>query len=432
MPATIELVIPNMAEYFLRDTALNLTGVMRDRVISFGGTYETEHAVFWSSQPRVLLLPAGFDPVWFADIHRVLGVSEPPTVSPARRTGLLVSDLLHDGEAQQALRGHLAGYDQVRLIMNGPTPVTFSLVALLRGWGLAVELDGIDEDNYWVSLYLDNKVSVLNLAAEVPAMNVAPVITVSSDEELHGAVNLMLARHGRVIARSLHGVAGDGSAVTTAEPSQLARFYETIARDSFFDYPILVQKFVPHADGIGCPAADILIDDNGVQDIVLCSLTVEGGCSFRSVQVGQGALPTKWSARLTELCHAVGTAARDLGYRGWLCIDCVAGADDKLYITEINARRSGSQHAGSLLRLWHAQNELTISAHFMVEVPDGLTYERDIRPVFEPLWQDGVKVYPTAVRALSWPDPILAVIAAAPTADEAEQIVAAISKSLNS
>lgn len=88
-------------------------------------------------------------------------------------------------------------------------------------------------------------------------------------------------------------------------------------------------------------------------------------------------------------------------------------------------------HAGSLLRLWHAEEELTLSAHFMVPVPAGGSYAENIRPVFEPLWASGVRAYPTTVRGLAWPEPIIAVIAAAPTAQEAGQIVAGIRAAVN-
>jgi hypothetical protein len=42
-----------------------------------------------------------------------------------------------------------------------------------------------------------------------------------------------------------------------------------------------------------------------------------------------------------------------------------------------------------------------------------------------------VRAYPTSVRGLGWPDPIIAVIAAAPTAAEAHQIVAGIQRDID-
>lgn len=425
MPKAIELIIPNLAEYFLRDTALTVSTRLRKDVTGFS-SYEADHVVMWSSNPRVLLLPEGLDPHWFEDIHRVLGLAEPPVVSPTRRTGMLIQDLLRDGDAQVALRQSLAGYDTVQLLTFGPTTEVYRLADVIRGWGFSVELDSMPEEDYWCSLYLDNKISIVEIAAQRPGINVAPAITVSSDEELHGAVDLMLRRHGRVIARALHGFGGDGSAITSADPDELAEFYDTIARDEYFAYPILIQKFIEQAPGVGCPAADFLIDDEGVREIVPCALTVENERNNNSVNVGPDALPAEWKQRLIDVCNEVGAAHHALGYRGWTCVDCLAGADGKLYVTEINARRTGSMHAGGLLKWLKSDEELTCSVHFKVTPPAGATYLKDIRPVFEPLWEAGVRVYPTSLRALSWPEPILAVIAAAPTAAEAERIIAGV------
>ncbi|MEE1784598.1 hypothetical protein PUR71_17055 [Streptomyces sp. SP17BM10] len=431
MSKVVELIVPNSAEYHLRNPALNLTGEERERVVRFSGTYECEHSVFWSTAPRVLVLPLGWSRQWFDDIHRTLGLDPVPVVSPARRTGLLVEDFLKDGDAQARLRELLDPYEVVRLQIVGPTDGTYLLAALVRGWGKAVELDHVDEDAYWASLYLDSKISPLDLARELPGINVAPGMVAGNWVELRGGLKAMTARYGTVIARTLFGVAGDGSGVVRDAPGAVEEFLDNAARDSFFAFPILIQRFQEHAEGVGCPAADILIGEDGVEDVVWCALTVEHGYSFRSVDVGVGALPPEWGERLTQAAHEVGAAAHKLGYRGWMCIDCVAGSDDRLYITEINARRSGSLHAGGLLRMWGAEKELTLSAHFMLQVAEGTTYEDHIRPVFEKLWADGVKAYPTSVRALPWPDPIVAVIAAAPTAAQAQAIVAGIKEGID-
>ncbi|MUN36900.1 hypothetical protein [Actinomadura litoris] len=426
MTGAIQLIIPNSAEYFLRDPDLNLIGDERAGVVRFSGTYECEHAVFWTDEPRVVLLPRGVDDRWFRDVHAALGIAAPPYVAPAMRSGLLVEDLLRDGAAQAELRGRLATHDVVRMQLVGPTEEIYQLAALVRGWGHEVELDCVPEKDYWVSLYLDSKVSVLDIARQTPSVQVAPGMLVSNWTELRGALTAMLARHGRVIARTAYGVAGDGSGVVGGEPGGVDAFLHNATRDSFFAFPILVQRFVEHAPDVGCPAADILIGEAGVEDVVLCALTVEHGYLFRSVDVGDGALPPAWGERLTRAAHTVGATAHGLGYRGWMCIDCVAGTDDRLYVTEINARRSGSLHAGGLLRMWKAERQLTLSAHFTMGIPAGTTYEQHIRPVFQRLWADGVRAYPTSVRGLHWDEPMIAVIAAAPTRAEARSIVARI------
>jgi ATP-grasp domain len=431
MTGTVQLIISNSAEYFLRDPDLNLTGDERARVVRFSGTYECEHCVFWTDAPRVLVLPPGVDTRWFADVHDTLGIAAPPYVTPAASTGLLVGDLLADGTAQQQLRELVAGYTAVSIQVVGPTPEVYLLSAIVRGWGHDVELDCVPAEDYWVSLYLDSKVSVLDLArqnADVPA---AAGVIVSNWIELRGAVTTLLGRYGTVIARTAYGVAGDGAGVIRDAPGAVDEFLERASRDSFFAFPILVQEFIDHAPGVGCPAVDILVGKDGVDDLVLCALTVENGYQFRSVDVGDGALPPAWAERATTVAQAVGAAAHALGYRGWMCADCVAGADDRLYVTEINARRSGSLHAGGLLRFWGAERELTLSAPFMMPVPAGVSYAEDIRPVFERLWARGVRAFPTSVRGIAWDEPMIAVIAAASTAAEAHDIVAGIQNDLN-
>ncbi len=432
MPNTIELIIPNEVEFLLRDSTLRLNAADRDGLIQFNGRYESDHVVFWRSGPRLLLLTAGHDPVWFADVHRVLGLEPPTVVSPRTDTGMLLTDLFRDGSAQAELRRQVCGFDTVQLIYNGPTPDIYRLAEIVRSWGPEVEIDGCDERAYWSSLYLDNKLSVLDLARDVPSVAVAPAVTISSPEELPGSVEAMLALHDKVIVRSTLGYAGHGAAVTTADPGRLAELYQRIATDSFFHFPLIVQKFVEQPPGVGCPAADVLVDDQGARKIVPCSLKVSGGHNFEYVNVGPGALPPVWNERLEQVSRDVALAVSRLGFRGWLSVDCVAGDDEQLYVTELNTRRSGSLHAVGLLDLWGPEAGLTISAHFTLPLPAGLSYAEDIRPVFEKLWASGVQVLPTTVRAVGWDEPMLAVIAAAPTAAEAEQIVEGLRESLSS
>lgn len=432
MSNSIELIVPNEVEYLLRDSALQLSAVARDGVIQFNGGFEVDHVVFWRKNPRVLLLPVGHDPLWFADLHRVLGLQEPAVVSPVPRTGLILEDLFSDAAAQAALRELVGDFSTVQFISHGATPDTYRLAELIRSWGPTVELDCVGEQAYWSTLYLDNKLSVLDLAKDVASVNAAPVLTINNPDALTGAVDAMLALHGKVIVRSMLGYAGFGSAITTADPDRLAALYQRMANDSFFSYPLMIQKFIEPPAGVGCPAADVLVDASGAQQIVPCSMMISGGHNFEYVNVGPDALPPVWAERLAEVSRDIGAAASRLGYRGWLSVDCVAGIDERLYVTEINARRSGSLHAVGLLELWGADAGLTISAHFTVAVPSGLSYADDLRPLFGELWARGVRAYPSAIRGLAWDEPMIAVLAAATTASEAEQIVEDIRTALNS
>ncbi|MEJ3748506.1 hypothetical protein WEI85_35140 [Actinomycetes bacterium KLBMP 9797] len=432
MPQTVELIVPNNGEFNVRNAAVDLGPRGSQEYLAFGA-YLADQAVFWSTADRVLVLPAGYDPLWFADVHDALGLAPPPVVAPRHRTGRLVNDLLHDPVALSALRANVADRP-VRLLSWGATAELFLLAEAVRGWGVTVQLDGVAEENHWTSLYLDSKVSCLDLARDVPGLRVPRSITVTSRDELRGAIAAMAARHSRVIVKSPYGVAGQGSAVVDAGDDSMAAFWATMHDDPYFRaYPLIVQEFITHAAVAACPALDFQVGPDGVSDLVVSAVTTAEGHLFQSVNVGAGALPAAMVDRIVPVAHRIGAAAADLGFRGWLCLDMIAAVDGEIYLSEINARRSGAMHSIGLLRMWRADSALTLSSHDLTAVsgPAPVSYRERVRPVFQRAWSAGIRAYPTAIRGLAFPQPLMAVVAAGRTASEAEKIVADLTEEIN-
>jgi Pre ATP-grasp domain/ATP-grasp domain len=425
MPHTVDLIVSNIAEFNLRNPATRL-GPAVEHGFTEHGRRLADQSVFWSAGDRVLVLPEGYDRLWFADVHEALGLAEPPVVCPAYRTGLLVKDLLRDGDALAALRQALAGAGRVRLLSWGATPELYQLAAAVRGWRLEVELDGVAEDDYWASLYLDSKMSCLDLARDLPEVRVPRGITATNETELRGALENMLARHQRVIVRGMHGVGGDGSAVVRAGARALSGLWTAMHRDPLLrGFPLSVQEFLDHAPGVGCPAVDLYVDGSGVAEIVVSAMTVDGH-RFRSVNVGSGSVPPAEAERIVRVGRRIGTAAHALGFRGWMCVDYVVSIGGELYVTEINARRSGAMHAISLLARW-GRDDLTAHSHDSVPIglPAPVSY-RDLRPAFQRLWESGVRAYPTTVRGLAGAHPVIGLLTAARSAAGAEEVAAGI------
>lgn len=422
MPGPIDLVVPNIGEFNIRNQAVDLGPRGIGQYLGFSA-YLADQSVFWSTAERVLLLPAGHDPLWFADVHEVLGLAPPPVVSPRSRTNRLLTDLMHDASALQTLRETLGGRP-VRLLSWGATPELYLLAETIRSWGLRFDVDGVAPENHWVSLYLDSKLSCLDLARDL-GIPMARSITAADRDQLSGALAAILRRHPRAIVKSPYGLAGQGSAVVDADAASVASFWDRVHDDPFLRaYPLIVQEFVTHAEGVGCPALDFRVVDGGIRDLVLSAVTTTQGHLFQSVNVGVGSLPAEVADRIVPLGHRLGEAAGALGYRGWLCVDLIAGADGEIYLTEINARRSGAMHSIGLLDHFQSEPDLTLSSHDLgvVRGPAPVSYAERIRPVFQRAWAAGLRVYPTAIRGLAFPEPIMALVAAAPSAVEAESV----------
>jgi hypothetical protein len=264
-------------------------------------------------------------------------------------------------------------------------------------------------------------------------MRVARTITAGNWTEVRGALDVLLAAHGRAIVRGLHGVGGDGSAIVRADGRGVEGFWGSALRDPHLRvFPLLVQEFVEHAPSMGCPALDLLITDDGPVGITLSAMTV-GGHRFQSVSVGSGSLGAALGARTVALGRDIGRAVRDLGFRGWFCVDLVAGTDGGLYVTEFNARRSSAMAAISLLSRWRDEDPEPVLHSYdalRVNLPAGATYERDVRPHFEHLWKHGVRAYPLSVRGLAESRQTIGVLAAAASAAQAREVIAGLAAAL--
>lgn len=426
MAEYIDLVVPNITEFNLRHPTLG-TDPGLERTFLEVGDWFTDQAVLWTEGPAVLLMADGFDRQWFDDLHEVLGRRPPAVVSPRRTTGLLLRDTLADAETLRRLQDRLAGHQVVRFRSFGASPELYRLAAIVRSWGHRIELDVPTEQHYWASLYLESKMSCLDLAGYLPGFRVPRGVTVGTWAELTGAVARILAEADRVIVKAMHGVGGEGSAVIDTTDASLEKFWQATEADPFLrSFPLSVQEYVEHAPEFGCPAVDVLIDENGVAEMVGSVLTVDEH-RYRNLTIGAGVLDRGVEKRILDLGHQVAALASAWGYRGWFGIDCVLSRDDLLYVTEINARRTGAIQAIELRRTAGSTGSVAYS-HDTIRVRDDapVSYTDVVRPIFRELWRDGVKAFPTTVRALDHHEPMIGLVTVASTAAEAERIATGI------
>jgi hypothetical protein len=274
-----------------------------------------------------------------------------------------------------------------------------------------VRLDVPDQPDYWTSLYLDSKLSCLDLAAQIPGMRVAPGVTVDSWDELRGALDALLTGDANVIVRGMHGVSGVGSAVIRPGRESLEEFWRSVRDDPLLRiFPLSVQRFLPHRAGLGCPAVDMLIDDgpaDNIAELTMSVMTIDSH-RFVCVDIGTGLMPGGLEDEIRALSSRIARAVRRLGFRGWFGVDFLVDAHETLYVTEFNARRTGGTQWIPLLDRWaergvsvvHARHEVLLPRTLQAGVPVGWT---GLSPVIDRLRDDGAPVLTTAIRALDHP-----------------------------
>ena len=412
----IDVVVPNIVEFNLRRIGAMMDPHAAAGYLAVGATLADESA-FWADSQRVQVLHPGTDPDWWGDIHYWLGQPPPPLICPAGR-GHLVDDLLSDATALRALRAELDGHYQVNLRCWGATAGVYRLTAAIRSWGHKVASDIPPPERYWTSLYLETKLSCADLAGRLPLLRVPATITVMSWDELQGAVDGLLASGRAAIVKAPDGVAGIGSAVARAGEGT-GTFWREVSQEPLLrDFPVLVQEFIGRACGVGCPAVDLLVEDVGVTDIASSILSVDGH-RLSSVKVGAGILPDSVEAAVRAVGQAAGEEAGHMGYRGWLGVDCVTDESGQIYVTEINARRTGGMHLISMVRRLGASRAV-VRCESMLAVPTASYAE--VRPALGRLREQGVCIFPTTARGLRRDRPTIGILTAGATPAEADDV----------
>ncbi|MFE0427476.1 hypothetical protein [Streptomyces sp. NPDC058953] len=322
----------------------------------------------------------------------------------------------------------------VRFVSWGSSPELYSLAAALRSHGHEVVLDVAEPRDAWSCEYLESKLSCTDLAAHIPGFRVPRGISVASWDQLRGAVEAIVGSGGRAVVKSMYGVGGYGSAVARSDGAGTDGFWQTLRREPFFGtFPLTVQDYVEHA--ADCPAVDVLVGDDdgpGGKPRFEYSMLGVDGLRYRSLTLGPGILDPALEERLTDLSTRVHGFARSIGYRGWFSLDCLLGTDGELYVTEINARRTGAMHAIALTERWAGETPVAYSHDAMpLRLTGVASYQDHVRPVFETLWAAGVRAYPSTVRALGRHRPSLGVVVCAASTAEAERIAGEAHRAVN-
>ncbi|MEV0764777.1 ATP-grasp domain-containing protein [Nocardia sp. NPDC050435] len=422
MSDTITLVVPNIAEFNIRHPRLALDPATENNFIVYGEAM-AEQSAFWTMDPRILLMPSGIDRSWFTDVHRALEDSLPPVLSPARGTGRITEDLLADVGAMAQLRDHLRDHQRVQLASWGATEDLYRLITAIRGFGHEVLLDVPEAENYWSSLYFDSKQSCVDLALEVPGLRVASTISADTWPELRGALELFRTQRKKAIVRSRYGASGEGTSVVEPSPAGLEMFWRSLRDDPLLRlFPLLVQEYLPHHEEHANPAVDMLLTDEGVADLVLSVMTVDSH-RFVSVNIGAGLISQAVAEEIDDLSRRIAAIAIRMGFRGWFGIDFLLDDRGLLHVTEFNARRTGGTQWIPLLDRWNTDRQAVAHAAHALPVPAAgsaeLSYS-DLRPAFQELQDEGVTVFPTAIRLLNHYKPSYGIVTGGVNAAGAE------------
>lgn len=305
-----------------------------------------EMSLFWNGDNKLILLPEIPDPYFVEDVIYTLKYQNIAFIAPSKSTGLLCSDFLEDPLKIEIINSFIDS--EVSFHPWGVTHTFYDLVAALSV-GKTQSLTFPSREKYWVDIFLDSKIGARAVFSEIfkktnelisPNGVILPTLKDAID-----ASRDLIQTFGKIVLKTNFGDAGKGVLVVEGIEDIHLHISKLSSDDIFWAFsPIIVEEFIEDADkssftvdGWISTTGQVLLKGAG-------KMLIRNAKNYTGVVMGIDVLSNEVEKALLQIGHKVGSYIADLGYRGWFDVDVIVGKDNRIYGTEINARRTGPTH----------------------------------------------------------------------------------------
>ncbi len=350
-----------------------------DRVVLYKG----DHKVTITSYPILHLH------YW----QEITGVSFLANLSPTHPSLSLCDDILKDSTLWNNLWNVCQDKSQVNLI---PYCSTQDFIKLANQLTFALGLQGVkviapetpnDESSLWLWQYIGTKIGFRNLGpkwlGEGTDIGLPEGYIAQNATEAVQIVNWFISRGRECICKTSHGVGGFGIVRFLANDFGMTAQEIYLKLSSTLNdrlFPVIVEEFIR---GKSSPSSEAFVPDKGddqVKMLYICEQVFDDKGLFDGVIIDKSVVSTCACSLITKCTMKIGNELQELGYRGIFDLDfIISEKDQKIYILEVNLRRTGGTHAHEIAALLYGENyqdnHSVLSIHDLV-MPNRFEWER--------------------------------------------------------
>lgn len=297
----------------------------------------------------------------FADyVNSLFGGIKPTVLTPRNHRGQLSEDILNEPR----LLKELGAIRDMILISYCSSRPFYRLINKLRldyGVNLTTpEAPALDRWQVTVNTY-GTKAGLRQVLAKESGIlgKILPKGEIAQGKAEIVAATTRIINHQRgVVIKTNKGHAGMGVVVITPTEVKLYRnswekyvLSRLEASNGFWEmFPVVVETYIPTDKTIagGFPNVECRINHLGqVEILYVCGMRLHN-CVFAGLEAYDGLLPSEYQQQVLEIGTALGNQLAARGYRGYFDIDFMVDISGKLYISELNVRRTGGTWAISV------------------------------------------------------------------------------------
>ena len=342
------VVVSNIAEPFFEFQNRAESAAERARLIHHGHC-QGDRCLLWLGDPKLIFVTF---PIAHAEYTRQrLGYRGTCYAAPADPSLSLSLDILREPALIERLVEYAGPERSVQLIPYATTPQFLQLAEALRtDYGLNVLLpESPSPECLWLRDYIDTKAGFrvlvprwLSNSAEL----VLPGVVCRDFQQAAAAAHWFASRQQSCIIKADNGHGGLGHCVLhPGDFSSAEEIVRQLEHNSFLhDDLVVVEKFV-HASRPASPSLELFVPAAGAgrpKITYLCDqLFVGMGNSFL---VSRELLDTKWYPALAESGLSIAARLQDMGYVGHFDVDTIVDDDGRIFLLEVNTRRTAGTH----------------------------------------------------------------------------------------
>lgn len=344
-PTVPVVVICNISETFFE--FLNRAGDLGRHIL--GEQYRGDRAIVWASDPKLVFTSL---PIPHAQhLYAQAGYSGTEYVAPAEPTAWLSLDILREPALLRRLITYAGAARTVQIIPYAATTQLYDLIETLETeHGLTVLLPESSQREWlWVRDYLDSKIGFRILASRwLPnADELLPEGFGCQTVDAAADAALWFLSNGRAcLVKSDIGENGIGNVVMRpGEFTDRAGIIARLHQNQYVNDQWLTVEEMIEAEHPLSPSLEIYVPPTGEPVITYVSDQLfQGFGDFCGVLVSRELLETSWYPPLRDAGLIMARRLQEMGYVGHFDLDSVVNDAGRLYLLEINPRRTGGTH----------------------------------------------------------------------------------------
>ena len=343
------VVVSNVAETFV-DFLSRCADPKEREVLISGESFHADRTLVWCGDPKLVIVSY---PVMHEEFIKGLGFPGTRHLAPKEPTAHLSLDVLREGHLLHSLVEYAGKARQLTLIPYATTAEFLKLVEALRTeHQLEIHLpESPDPVNLWIRDYVDTKAGFRQLASQwlADADRLLPFgMTCYDRHQAARAAFWFIDRGEACVVKADTGENGIGICIIRPEThGTFQQILEELNANSFFgDELIIVEEYI-HSPNQTSPSPEIFVPKLGDGEPYIMYMTeqiIQGFSDFCGIEVSGHMYNEPWFPDLERSALTIGRGLQRLGYVGHFDLDCLVSEDGRLFLLEVNSRRTGGTH----------------------------------------------------------------------------------------